>query len=122
MAFATSSITGAFASFIYFVCRAGSIYEERSTGLQGRLCRTSSRFSRITVFYSDSSNDFFHAMSAPKRVHELSGVLPNAITLEVSTLSLRERVPEGRVRAGMAKHFVATALTRRVAPPSPEGR
>src|SRR5262245_60652301 len=44
------------------------------------------------------------------------------ITLEAKSLSLRERVPAGRVRAGMTKHFVAGALTRRVAPPSPKGR
>src|SRR5262245_10352979 len=38
------------------------------------------------------------------------------------SLSLRERVPEGRVRADMPQTFVVPALTRRFAPPSPEGR
>src|SRR5262245_31991611 len=68
MAFATSSITGAFASFIYFVCRAGSIYEERSTGLQGSLCRTSSRFSRMPGFQIDRANDFFMRSSRGERL------------------------------------------------------
>src|SRR5262245_25472592 len=50
-----------------------------------------------------------------------SGLLPNRNDREASALSLRERVAEGRVRAGFAENRIDSSPHPRFAHPLPEG-